>query len=68
MVVEATNGRKYEMPVGTPQGGALGPRPSMWREFTNDLLEVCKGKEKIMTSKRKGKSIKKHKKETENGR
>ena len=24
VVIEATDGRKYEMPVGTPQGGALG--------------------------------------------
>ena len=29
------------MPVGTPQGGALGP--SIWREYTNDLPESCKG-------------------------
>ena len=41
VVVEATNGRKYGMPVGTPQGGALGP--SMWREYTNDLPESCMG-------------------------
>ena len=43
VVIEATDGRKYEMPVGTPQGGALGP--SMWREYTNDLPESCKGAE-----------------------
>ena len=42
-MIEATDGRKYEMPVGTPQGGALGP--SMWREYTNDLPESCKGVE-----------------------
>ena len=41
VVVEATDGRKYDMPVGTPQGGALGP--SMWREYTNDLPESMKG-------------------------
>ena len=43
VVVEATDGRKYGMPVGTPQGGALGP--SMWREYTNDLPESCMGVE-----------------------
>ena len=41
VVIEATDGAKYAMPVGTPQGGALGP--SMWREFTNELPESIKG-------------------------
>jgi len=41
VVIEATDGEKYGMPVGTPQGGALGP--SMWREFTNELPECIKG-------------------------
>ena len=41
VVIEATDGEKYAMPVGTPQGGALGP--SMWREFTNELPESIKG-------------------------
>ena len=41
--MEATNGRRrrFEMPVGTPQGGALGP--TLWREYTNDLPESIKG-------------------------
>ena len=41
VVIEATDGAKYAMPVGTPQGGALGP--SMWREFTNELPESING-------------------------
>ena len=41
VVIEATDGEKYGMPVGTPQGGALGP--SMWREFTNYLPESVRG-------------------------
>ena len=42
VVVEAEDGRRFGMPVGTPQGGALGP--ILWREYTNDLPECVKGK------------------------
>ena len=41
VVGEATNGRRFDMLVGTPQGGALGPR--LWREYTNNLPESIKG-------------------------
>ena len=41
VVVEAEDGRRFSMPVGTPQGGALGP--ILWREYTNDLPECVKG-------------------------
>ena len=42
VVVEAEDGRRFGMPVGTPQGGALGP--ILWREYTNDLPECVRGK------------------------
>ena len=41
VVVEATNGKRFDMPVETPQGGALGP--TLWREYTIDLWESAKG-------------------------
>ena len=41
VVIEAEDGRRFGMPVGTPQGGALGP--ISWREYTNYLPECVKG-------------------------
>ena len=41
VVIEAEDGRRFGMPVGTPQGGAFGP--ISWREYTNYLPESVKG-------------------------
>ena len=49
VVVEATDERRFDVPVGIPQGGALGP--ILWREYTN--RRASKEQERMWCGKQK---------------